>query len=218
MKFTYRAPEKSGTTGGFRVRAVSRAGMAEGDWNASLGTGWSGQISCSLVANGGQGHNEQQDWASSNVTRLTVDVKNGVGTAHGYAETHDLKVNRRKVQRGGSVSLEFDQSAITNGTAEGSSPATVEVYLNKAKGTYSINMQVESPIEGTAHTVMCMRSTCHDSDSPLPVANVCLRNGLMGTLSDPNQLSGSVSDAQGIGSTSQVWTTTWRLARRGSGE
>lgn len=213
IQFIYQAPTQQTSSAGFRVGAVSRAGAAEREWSASLGTGWSGQITCTFQNPGDQGHTELSTWSNSQLQRLTVDVSNGVGTATAYAEAHDVKINKRKKLSGETM---FDQSHTTRGTAEGTSLAKVEVFLNEAKRTYHISMQLESSIEGKLHTVSCVRErACEESDSPLYLAEVCARTGLRGQYNDPNQLEGSVSEVDPNSTTGQTRTTTWRLARRG---
>ncbi len=73
MKFTYVAPDKKVPNAGFRVKATSRAGNTEGEWEAGLGTGWSGEISCTQEAHDG-GNVEVQTFSDSSVTRITIDV------------------------------------------------------------------------------------------------------------------------------------------------
>lgn len=219
IKFVYHAPNQKAGSGGFRVNAVSRAGAAEGEWNASLGTGWSGRITCTRTTPRNEGHDELRTWSSSNVTRLTVDVTNGVGTAAGYAEVHDMKFNRRKRFRpDGSIETLFDNSVTSDGVVEGTSPANVEAFLNEPNKTYVINMQVARIIEGKTHTVSCMRQNCEESDGPLYVANVCLGSALRGRFDDPNELKGSLTLQPPGNAKGATHVTTWHLTRRGSGE
>lgn len=220
IKFIYKAPDQKAGGGGFLVNAVSRAGAAEGEWNASLGTGWSGQIICTRTVDGDKGHSELQDWSSSDVQRLTVDVKNGVGTATGYAEMHNVIVNRRKrFRRDGSIETVFDNSTTSEGVVEGTSPANVEVYLNEPNKTYSIDMQMARTIEGKRHTVDCARNNCQESDWPLSVSRaVCLPTALRGRFDDPNELKGSATLQPPGNAKGATFVTTWHLSRRGSGE
>lgn len=218
MKFVYQAPNQQAGGGGFRVNAVSRAGAAEGEWNASLGTGWNGEITCTRTVEGDKGNNELQTWSSSAVQRLVVNVKDGVGTATGYAEMHESLVSRQMAARNGSVVTIFDYGHTSDGVAEGTSRADVQVFLNKPEKTYSISMQLASSIEGKRRTVSCTRQNCEESEHPLPVTRVCLPTGLRGQLSDPSQLQGSVRDVQLSGKNKVTSVTTWRLVRRGSGE
>jgi hypothetical protein len=219
LRFTYTAPDKKSPNAGFGVKATSRAGVAQGEWKAGLGTGWSGQISCTQQANDG-GQSELQSFSSSQATRITIDVKNGTGTANGYAEITDIGQNKQKAQRGGTID---SNGYNTQGSVEATSPAKVEVFLDKANGTYSISADFSFTAEGKQHTVSCGRDNnkCRDSDMPMYVAS-CFGNELHGKLSDPNQLHGSANDEKSnvgrYGKGTLKWTVTWDLGRQGSSQ
>ena len=222
MKFTYVAPDKKVPNAGFSVKATSRAGNTEGEWKAGLGTGWNGEISCTQEFHDG-GNLEVQTFSDFSVTRITIDVKNGVGTAHGYASASSFGVSKQPALRGGTKTLIINNSSHGDGTLEDSSPAKVEVFLNQNNGTYSISADYEFRGEGKIHGVMCGRDggNCQQADSPLVIAP-CFGNTLRGKFSDPNQLHGSARDDKthggmyGNGTSSD--TVTWDLGRQGSGK
>ena len=222
MKFTYVAPDKKVPNAGFSVKATSRAGNTEGEWKAGLGTGWNGEISCTQEFHDG-GNVEVQTFSGSSVTRIIIDVKNGVGTAHGYASASSFGVNRQPALRGGVKTLIISDSSHGDGTLEDSSPAKVEVFLNQNNGTYSISADYEFKAEGKIHGVMCGRDggNCQQADGPLVIAS-CFGNTLRGKFSDPTQLHGSARDDKthggmyGNGTSSN--TVTWDLGRQGSGK
>jgi hypothetical protein len=220
LKFTYTAPDKKVPNAGFSVKATSRAGVAQGEWKAGLGSGWSGQISCTQQSNDG-GQSELQSFSSSHATRITIDVKNGVGTANGYAELTDIGQNKQKALRGGAIVLINHTSYNTQGSVEATSPAKVEVFFNKNNGTYSISTDFNFTAEGKSHSVRCMREKCEESDAPMYVAS-CLGNGLHGKFSDLNQLHGSTSEVKPnggmYGKGTQTLTVTWDLGRQGSAQ
>jgi hypothetical protein len=221
LKFIYTAPDKKVPNPGFSVNATSRAGVAQGEWKTGLGNGWSGQIACMRANTGDAVNSELQTSSSSGVTRITIDVKNGVGTATGYAELSDVVISRRKGLRGGAIVLLPDYSTSTEGSAEGTSRATVGVNFNKADGTYSISAGLGSTIEGKQHSASCMRENCKES-APAPPFSVtsCFPNAMGGKSSDPNQLHGSTNDVKTntgrSGKGTQTWTVTWDLGRQGS--
>src|SRR5262245_3136831 len=93
--FTFVAPTQRVERAGFTVAAVSRAGIASEQWFAGLGTDWSGKISYTITNTGDEGNNELQTWSYSTVSRITIDVRNGKGTATGYTEVHDLRLSRQ---------------------------------------------------------------------------------------------------------------------------
>lgn len=210
LKFTYIAPDRKAKNAGFNVSATSRAGAAKGEWNAGLGTGWSGQITCSRTITGDAGTSELLDWSNSSVLRLTIEVKDGKGRATGYGDVHSMFEMRKKRAVGGQAQLVHDQSGSDNGTVEGTSPAKVDVFLDQTKGTYSISLNLASPIVGKS-----------DSGAPLSVDDgICLGTGLYGKFSEPNHVQGTVTDTKsGVGkSRNSIGTsiTTWNLARQGS--
>src|SRR5205085_828417 len=72
MEFTYTAPNHKMKDPGFGVAVISRAGTAIGLWHSGLGTGWSGQISCSSTHTGDAGSSESGSWSNSDVGRCTI--------------------------------------------------------------------------------------------------------------------------------------------------
>ncbi|MDQ6830474.1 MAG: hypothetical protein M3081_16575 [Gemmatimonadota bacterium] len=218
MRFTFTAPDQNVKTAGFVVNATSRAGAAEGEWNAGVGPDWSGQISFAFTF-GDQGENEMQSWSSSNTTRITVNLKNGTGTANGYTEMRDMKVSRQKALRGGAITLIKNQSITSEGTVEDQAPATVEV-VSPSEGTYVIRVSYVFKNEGTSHTQMCGRDNCREYDQRMLIGGTL--PAMEGKMDDPNHLSGSKTISgtgggyQGHGTTSS--TITWNLARSGTGK
>ena len=220
LTFTYTAPNTkpsaSSIKAAFEVTATSRAGISREPWEASLGTGWSGQISCSYIASGAL-NSEQISASSYEAKQLTIDVKDGVGTITGYSEVNSRDRSLRPVARQG---YEFESSRSTSGIAEGNAPARVEVNVNETTKTYSIGVQYTAFPPGTQHDVSCDRqSGCREQDRPLYVGD-CLggrfggRPG--GTLTNPNELSESKSDVIPGDKGTQTWNVTWHLARRGT--
>jgi hypothetical protein len=217
IKFTFIAPAQRVNTAGFTVGATSRAGVASGEWNAGLGTDWSGKITFTYINSGDRGSTELQTWASSQVTRITVDLKNGKGTATGYAENHDLKLNRQRVFRGGGSSIVFQQSISDDGTVEDSSPAEVEV-ISETPGTYGITVMYEFEHDGTGQIQSCSRNNpCTQTANRIIIAPSL--PGIDGKTSDPNHLSGSKTEVRGPdprGAYKVTSTITWDLSRDSS--
>src|SRR4029450_11555414 len=118
LTFTYTAPNTKPSNpnvkAAFEVTATSRAGISREAWETNLGTGWSGQISCVRESKGGYS-DEQQSVSSYQVTRLTIDVKDGVGTVNGYSEINSTGTNLRPIARQGYA---FDNSSSTVGVDE----------------------------------------------------------------------------------------------------
>jgi hypothetical protein len=225
IKFTYTAPVNKVANAGFRVKATSRAGAAAGEWKTGLGTGWSGQISCTQTWSGDAGGDKAQSWSNYQVTRLTITVKDGVGTGTGYFEQKNMASNRRPVANYAdpkNPSYVDDGSSSSEGSALGESKGTVEVTLNKSNGTYSINPSLTpaSPAAmGQLRSTVCIPNRgCTEHDSPLGMP-ACLP-GLGGEFSDPNQLQGELKDHKtGLGrihNGTYTYEANWNLARSGS--
>ena len=215
LTFTYLAPPQKASNAGFGVSATSRAGVAEGEWKASLGTGWSGQISCIRGNTADPFNNESMNLSDFDLTRMTIDVKDGVGTLSGYAEQRHMRTMRRPVARGGYI---FESSDTATGVVEGTGEGTVVVDL-MPNGTYSINPQFRRFIApGKMHSVHCDATSCRENDLPFSIQS-CL-GGLYGKFSEPNQLHGSMNDVKprwdGRRNVTQTWTVTWDLARQGT--
>lgn len=219
LKLTYRAPDKKVANSGFRLKATSRAGVAEGEWKADMGSGWSGQISCTREINDG-GASELLDWSSHDSMKVTYNVKDDIATATGHGEVRSTAARKQKALRGGALTIITYSRENSSGSADGTSPASVNVSLNKAKGTYSIGASIDSIIAGNVHGSVCGdNGKCQQSDSPLYVDS-CVQD-MRGSLSDLNQLHGTMSDNKPAGyqgKGTKKLTVTWDLARKGGAE
>lgn len=220
LKLTYKAPDTKVPNAGFSLKAISRAGVAQGDWKAGLGSGWSGQISCTRDFSEG-GQSELLTWDGHDVMTVTYDVKDGVATATGHGEGKSTATRRQKALRGGTVGLIITDTESSEGKVDGRSPATVNISVDKAKGTYSISASVDSTIAGNSHTSICGKDgKCQQSDSPVYVDS-CVEKEIRGSFSEPNQLHGTMSDSKQAGHYGkgrQTLTVTWDLSRQGSSE
>ena len=220
LKLTYKAPDNKNPNAGFSIKATSRAGVAQGDWKAGLGSGWSGQISCTRDFSEG-GVSELLSWDGHDVMTVKYDVKDGVATATGHGEGNSMATRRQKALRGGAVTVITTGTESSQGKVDGTSPATVNISVDKAKGTYSIGVSVDSTIAGISHTSICGKDgKCQQSDSPVYVDS-CVEKEIRGTLSEPNQLRGTMSDSKPAGhygNGKQTVTVTWDLTRQGSSE
>jgi hypothetical protein len=217
--FTYTAPNRRVDRMGFAVSAASRAGVARGEWLTGLGTNWSGEISASRVIEGDEGSNELQTWNFSDASSVTISVKDGKGTAVGYAEQSSTSINRQKALRGGSIVVIPISSDMAHGSAQGAIPATVDVLLNKANGTYFVTLGIGNFPTGTMHSASCAHGQCTSSDGPFGVTGY-LSTPISGKFDDPNHVRGSQSvvtpNVGKSGKGKGTVTVTWDLARTGS--
>jgi hypothetical protein len=217
LKFTYTAPAKKMNTAGFNVGATSRAGVALADWIADLGTGWSGQITCTRETSGDEGKDDLQAWTNYEFMRVTIEVKDGKGWAYGYGEVKHLAINNRYALRGGAKVILNQTSSTSQGVVDASAQASVDITIEKATGTYSIRPTF-SLATGKQHWSSCIEGKCTEGDLTLGVDPGLQTIGEK--LADVNHLRGSKSyTTPNLGRAKngkQTWTLTWDLARQGT--
>jgi hypothetical protein len=224
MEFTYTAPNHKMKDPGFAVAVISRAGNAIGQWHSGLGTGWSGQISCSVTHTGDAGGSESGSWSNSDISRFTVTVKDGVGNGSGFHQIKNIASNKRPVANYADPrhpSWADDGSRSLEGTASEESKATVNVNINKTNGTYSISVgTTPGPPSGKLHSSTCIPNHgCMESDQPMG-AGGCFPGEMGGPLTDLNQLHGEMNDEKdGIGNMHNgkyIYNVRWDLGRQGT--
>jgi len=219
LTFTYTAPDQKFPNGnkkpGFQVEAKSRAGATDhpATWEAVLGTGWSGSITCRRESWGENVHNEFGSYSASGVMQLTVNVIDGKGVMIGYGEQKSSSESRQGIATGGTKKID---SSFSEATVSGSSPVTVNVH--PYEGKYSVEWTATQLITGKGHSQSCIKDSCKDSDFVIGVdPGDCTGEG---DLTDPNRVQGSKSDLKSnVGHTGhgkQLWTLTWNLARQGT--
>ena len=214
LTFTYMAPERKPSNArlaGFQANGTSRAGIAQQEWHTNLGTDWTGQISCTRENKAG-GSNEQQNWSDYSVTRLTIDVNDGVGTVNGYAEENHTATTLRPVARQGYV---FDTSSSMVGMAEGTGRVTVETNSHDSRGTNSIALNYRAFPPGMQHSTMCNRNGCREQDMPLYIQS-CLQGSFESTRDAPNQMHGAINEVNTQRNSTQSYIVNWDLARQGT--
>ena len=221
MKVTYTAPDHISSSSntakpGFAVSATSPAGAASATWEAGLGTNWSGQITCEKILSGAHAGNSFAFVDDSYATRITINVTDGKGKATGYTEAKAMEKAMQRVASGGSI---LDHSSESSASIADAGPADVQVTIDKASGTYSIQIAADLKKVSTRHTVSCAKySPCTTSDTPFYVDS-CLA-GIGEKLDDPNHLQGSkydvVKNANNISNATLTTTMSWDLARQGT--
>ena len=219
LLFTYTAPNQKATTGSFEILATSRAGIAKLQvWEGIVGRDWSGQIECSHIINGDEGHSEQQTWSYSAADRYTVEVIDAVAHAQGYSEQSGFGQNLRPIARQGYV---FDNSSSSNGVVSGSRVGRVTVDLNMETKRYRIDVEHRPFDIGVLHTETCDHSRgCESTDINFGVQTCFLSGSLTGEFTNPNELSGSNHYSHsGEGRSrkgTQTWDASWHLSRKGT--
>jgi hypothetical protein len=175
---------------------------------------WSGQIHYVYDSKGDAGETDLQTWSNRELIRFTVTVSDGVGTAQGHAEMSVVAENRQKVAAGG---YRKDSSQRTEAAADGTSPATVEVRINEATGTYEILPTWSAgAFAGNQDTEMCIRDSCTSKKSVYS-ASSNMDTRISDKLTDPNHLSGSKRDIRtNMGRVRNgvlIRSITWNLSR-----
>ena len=195
MKFTYTAPVGAVKTTGFETKATSRAGIAIGEWESGVHGGWSGRISFELTNDAPEIHEQMRDYSGHGRYQTTLVFKNGVGTAVSSANVKSKLELRQNALRGGARTIIKSDSTDIDGSAEGSSQATVEVSLNKNAGTYQIYIAWDGkPIGQPVHTVSCHRETCATHDGNPLWAGPERVTAIDGKLGNLTHLQGSTTE------------------------
>jgi hypothetical protein len=205
MKFVYIAPNRKIKDPGFQVAATSRAGAAVGEWHAGLGTGWSGQITYLSQNTGDNGHSDLQSWSGYGVERITINVKDGVGTLDGYVERkYEDETRQPFAIGGGKVELRKVSSTTAEASASGTAQVTVEVNIDQTRGSYQVLLGAPTgpdgrppsaphPI-GKSHLTQCDRSGCNTSEQDIWMPSLPPLEPLAGKLQDPNHVEASYTD------------------------
>jgi hypothetical protein len=219
MTFDFTAPGQKVDRTGFLVEAVSRAGVAQGEWIAGLGTDWRGRISVVTTHTGDAGASELLTWSNNSVTNMTAVFKDESAWASGYTEVRFVAVRRVRALRGGAVTIIFDDSTVTEGSLNDEVVAAVVVHATG--GTYAIEVHATFRKEGKAQRQMCNRHTgCTNAEDKLPLPAGL--PSITGKLDDPNHLQGSKTETKTglgrLGTGTLTTTVTWDLAREGIGK
>lgn len=218
--FYYTAPSKKLPHMGFIVAATSRGGTATGVWETGLGTNWSGQITATKIS---PGVDKSSDLITSHhyeATRITINLRDGVGTATGYSEVHGYGENRHYVSDGGGKShIEVVAYDSDEGMVQGEVKATGGVLLDTLTHHYTVNVGLASNFPtGKSSTTSCYEGKCTSKVDAFSVESILPLMG--GNFTDPNHVSGSLDLGKplfpGASPTAGSYLITWDLARTGT--
>ena len=123
--------------------------------------GWSGQISYVLQVEAPEIHEKMRDYAGHGQYETTVILNNGMATVTRSAHVKSDLETRQTARRGGAVTVIRNDTANTEGSAGGSSPAIVDVAINQSSGTYQILPMWSGEAVGKLHTVTSTRDLQH---------------------------------------------------------
>jgi hypothetical protein len=160
---------------------------------------WSGQIRFARQDSGDEGDFPDQQWSNRSLVSVVVTVANGVGTYHGRVERKSFGKNWQPVA---NAPHREDTSSSNEESGDGTAAATVEVRIDEARGTYSI--QVGSVITpdgrsswptkiGEAHWTTCNRTSgCQSGTRDVGMPTIELTGPLSGRIRDPNHIQESL--------------------------
>jgi hypothetical protein len=188
---------------------------------------WSGQIHYVKQSTGDEGSNELQDWSGRSLFMDTLTVNNGVGTMQGRVEEKGQSHNRQRVATGGFKPIDSD---LHETRGEGTLPVTLDIAIDDAGGTYTINLGSVNgkdgwplPAQGEVKSTstVCIRDDCRSKESETPfIPSLSTPYPLSGKLEDPNHIQASYferKDQQGYSKKGVVIETmTVDLRRTGS--
>jgi hypothetical protein len=219
--FYYTAPSKKLPHMGFKVGATSRAGSATGVWETGLGTNWSGQITATKLSPGVDRASDLITAHHSEATRITINVRDGFGTADGYSEIHDAGENRHYVADGnGKSHIEVSAYGTQEASVQGQVNATANVVFDTTTSRYSITVTLFKDFPtGKSHTTSCARGNCTSRDEPYGMPPVLVPMG--GKYSDLLHVSGSMDLGKGpqfpgASPVAGSYLITWDLSRTGT--
>jgi hypothetical protein len=217
--FYYTAPKKKLPKMGFRADATSRGGSARAFWETGLGTNWSGQITARKISPGVDKASDLITSHHSEATQITVNVRDGFGTADGYSEIHDHGENRQYVHDpGGGSHMKVNASGSQEASVLGQVNATANVVFDTTTSRYSISVTFFKDFPpGKSHTTSCAHGDCTSRDEPYSMPPILVPMG--GKYSDLLHVSGSMDlgkSPAGFTQTAGSYIVTWDLSRTGT--
>ena len=196
---------------------------------------WSGMIRYVIETTGDDGHEKgpgyTHDWSSGSITRITISLTNGVGTAQYSVQGIQQVVNWHAGKPEWRMP-EVTSSSKTETSGQGKFPAMADVAVNQ--GTYQVFEQLQlqlagqsvrsnagNPLIGRQHTENCdSQHGCTGSDSDLYAPALPPLAPLSGKVQDPNHIFGTVTlKKDGLGMSHQavsIETMTVDLWRSGA--
>jgi hypothetical protein len=217
--FDYTAPATKVDSAGFAVSGPSRAGNAIGVWRTRLGTEWSGEITASKVSPGVDRNSAVQVGHHEETTRITISVKNGIGTAIGFSEIHGSMRSMHPVANNGHPTLEFDYGSSDDAMAEGMVKASAGVLFSTAGDRYTLTLTLAPFPTGKRQTSSCTRDKCDFKEGPYSVPPIL--TVMSGRVDDQNHVHGSLDlggapQFAGAGPVGGSYVITWDLSRTGT--
>jgi len=193
---------------------------------------WSGTIHYVEQSSGDEGDFPDQQWSNHSLITITITAANGVGTWHGHVDKKGFGKNWQPVA---NAPHRLDTSSESQESGDGTLPATVQVQIDEAHGTYYV--QAYGLVEpdgktawssngkptkiGEFHWTDCNRSTgCKSGQQDLGMPSLPSLGAMAGKLKDPNHIQASSYDRKdNLGRSKKgVWiqTVTIDLWRSGS--
>jgi hypothetical protein len=196
---------------------------------------WSGMIRYVIETEGDDGHEKgpgwSHDWSGGSITRITISLTNGVGTAQYSVQGVQQVVNWHAGKPEWRMP-EVTSSSKVETSGQGKFPATADVAISQ--GTYHVYEQLQlqlagqsvrniggNPLIGRQHTENCdSQHGCTGADSDLYAPPLPPLEPLNGKVQDPNHVFGTITlKKDGLGMSHQgvsIETMTVDLWRSGA--
>lgn len=148
---------------------------------------WSGMIRYVVDNKGDEGHDQFSDWSNNSLTKITISLKNGVGTIRYSVQARDVN-NGRTLARQGGAEVVVHSSSTSQTSVDATFPATAEVLF--IQGTYMVTLgHALIYTIGKRHLENCRdTSGCQTADLDVYPPNLPVPKG---KLQDPNRIQDS---------------------------
>ena len=172
---------------------------------------WSGQIHYVDQTTGDAIQSDLLDYSNSQLTTVMVTVSNGAANWHGHYQSKSEREFRHKVAHsGGVVTIEKESNDGSEGSADGTLPASVEVQIDETHGTYSISAGAligphgesswsengKNKKLGEMHWTQCDRKGCTNRTDDIGMPGLGTTAPFHGKYKDPNHIQASFYDRQ----------------------
>jgi len=177
---------------------------------------WSGMIRYVVDNKGDEGHEQWSDWSNSSISKVTISLKNGVGTVRYSVQAKEVTQNRSMGRKDGAETV-FHSSSKSETSAQATFPATAEVLIYQ--GTYMVSLGHaliytigKRRVENCRDTSGCQTADLDVYPPTLPIPK--------GKVEDPNRIqSSNTVTKDGLGRSRKgvsIETMTVDLWRSGS--
>jgi len=180
---------------------------------------WSGTINYVIDVTAPDINEQMRNYTGHGRYETTVFLNRGIAGVTRSANVKSDLVLRQRARAGGATTIIQSGTDKIEGSANGSSPATVDVAIRRDSGTYQIVPSWLEAAAGSLHRVTCDRENCTTHDENFD-ADQARQMAIVGKLEDPNHLHGTKTEQTSIMRDSingaQTLTITWDLTKSSS--